>query len=133
MEVIANLQKTMEALNAKLDTDGSDTSVTTNSYRKRAKTGQSPRKKSQTQHELSSDSDSDQEMNKPPDPTKNEDPHNHPRLEAGIPMDTGASELNGGINDEDIHEIMSHDDNPTKNHLLLESSSQQAELEDNDL
>ena len=29
MEVIANLQKTMEALNAKLENDGSDTLVTT--------------------------------------------------------------------------------------------------------
>ena len=67
MEVIDNLQKAMDALNAKLDNNGSDTTIITNSYRKNAKTGQSP-KNNRTRHDLSSNSELDHKMENPPDP-----------------------------------------------------------------
>ena len=101
MEVIANLQKTMEALNAKLkkENDGSDTLVTTNSYHKRAKTGQSPRKKGHT-----SDSNSDQDMLKITDGHNDNDvPRNSPAITAAdLLMGTNNNDLNGRINDDDI-------------------------------
>ena len=128
MEVIANLQKTMEALNAKLEQDGSDTSFTTNTYQKRAKTGQRPRK-TLARQDLSSNSESNHEMVKPP----------NPHIASTIPtdnnatdMDAGESELDGGIQDVDINESMLsgyHKDGT----LSSESVSHEATQDDNDL
>ena len=133
MEVIANLQKTMEALNAKLDNDGSNTLVTTNSYWKHAKTGQSPRNNKKTHQEFSSNSESNQEMAKAPDPN---DPSNPLLIDnTETSMDAGAGNIIGGIQDEDITKAMvqNYDEHKTNTNYLLEPISHAADQEDNDL
>ena len=105
MEVIANLQKTMETLNAKLENNGSDTSVTTNSYRKQAKTGQSPRKNKSHGQGHSSDSDSDLEMAKPPDPGK--ESQCLPCTNDATVM--GEASINGGIHNDNTSKTMIHE------------------------
>ena len=111
MEVIANLRKTMETLNAKLNHNSNDTSVTTNSYCKQAKTGQSPRKsKHKNRHTHSSDSGSDQDMAKPPNPGKdNLSTQSQHDNTSHASMDDAAGELDGGINDDDISETMAQE------------------------
>ena len=132
MEVIANLQKTMEALNAKLDNDGSDTSVTTNSYRKRAKTGQSPRKPNKNQQDLSSDSESDQEMAKA---ANSNSPNrlllDHPKAS----MDANAVDIYGGIQDDNITATMEQNDEEHQTHTTSASDpiSHAADRDDDDL
>ena len=134
MEVIANLQKTMEALNTKLDHDGSDTSVTTNSYQKRVKTGPSPRKAIAARQEFSSDSDSDQDMDKPLD---TQEAHSgNPRTGAeDSTMDAAANDLNGGIHDDDITETILPEYDDTQENCMLssDSASQEASQDDHDL
>ena len=133
MEIIANLQKTLEALNAKLDNDGSDTSVTTNSYCKRAKTGPSPRKNNRRQ-ESSSESNSDHEMDKQPETHKTEDPILGQTDEAHISMEDDATVLNGGIQDDDISESMLQaNEEQTAHSLSSDSTSHMDNQGDNDL
>ena len=131
MEVIANLQKTMETLNAKLNTEGSDTSVTTNSYRKRIKTRQSPQKqKLRNRHSSSSNSGSDQEMAKPPDPTtaNHTKTNTHQKQDDKATMDADESKLYGGIEDNNISETMAQE--YSADHSSTETSSQMAHSND---
>ena len=133
MEIIANLQKTLEALDAKLDTNGSDTSVTTNSYRKHAKTGQSPCKNNMRQ-DSSSDSESDHEMDKQPDMQETADPLITQTEEAHISMEDDATELNGGIQDDNISETMLQaNEDQTAHSLSSDSISHMDNQGDNDL
>ena len=134
MEVIANLQKTMEALNAKLDHDGSNTSGTTNSYRKRVKTGPSPRKTITSRQEFSSESESDHDMDKPQD--SHEAHSGNPRTgDEDSTMDAAASDLNGGIHDDDITEsiLPDYDDTQENGTLSSDSIGQEAPQDDHDL
>ena len=134
MEVIANLQKTMEALNAKLDHDGSDTLVTTNSYQKRVKTGPSPRKTITSRQEFSSKSKSDHDMDIPQD---SQEAHSgNPRTgDEDSTMDAAASDFNGDIHNDDITESILPDYDDTQENCTLSSDSisQEAPHDDHDL
>ena len=116
----------MEALNAKLDNDGSDTSVTTNSYRKRAETGQSPQKL-KAQQDASSDSESDHEMDKPSG-THNTNKPSSALAEVNTSLvEDDANEINGGIHDDDISKMMLQAQDNSKDNLLSEPHSQAAD------
>ena len=134
MEVIANLQKTMEALNAKLDHDGSDTSVTTNSYRKRVKTGPSPCKTNFTHAKLSSESDLDHEMCKPSDNLVDEQLTQPNKVDETTNMVDDERDINGGIQDDDISKTLlpnNNDDQDSNHHC--DTISQAATQDDDEL
>ena len=82
-----------------------------------------------------SDSESDQDMEKPPY-TLEEDTSGTPRIEAKNPsMEDDASDINGGIHNDDISETMLQACNDTQadHDLLSESFGQETEEGDHDL
>ena len=123
MDVIANLQRTMETLNAQLDHNGSDTSITTSSYQKQIKTRQSPRKSRRNHRKHSSKSGSDQDMQKSPALAIEDDQAQKSPDASHASMDEAEGELDRGIHDDSISETMAHEYESTQSNIASPSRS----------
>ena len=98
MDMIANLQRTMDVFNTRL-TDP-DQAPAEHSVRKGTKTGPSPRKHEATRHIHMSNVGTDQEEPQPPNPEH----YTGDQSKAAIKMDEAA--INGSIDNDDLSETM---------------------------